>query len=69
MSKPVDDLERICRHCGAIDTRHLGMCHVCGLAVCEHCGNTQHVKGTRLVTHNLCVTKGDHGFTMIKFVK
>lgn len=47
----------------------LGHCKVCGLAVCERCGNVQHVHGEREVTHNECLHKSGDSFSMIKFVK
>ena len=63
------DLERMCSHCGALDMRHIGRCDVCGFAVCEKCGNTQHTRRGRGVTHNACLVADKTGFTMIKFVK
>jgi hypothetical protein len=62
-------LDRMCRHCGAIDSRRLGVCSVCDLAVCERCGNVQFVHGERRVTHDACLSQQDEGFTMIKFVR
>lgn len=62
-------LEGMCRHCGAIKSRHLGYCSVCAMAVCEKCGNTQFIAGERKITHDQCVRHDDAGFTMIKFVK
>ncbi|HEX9094272.1 MAG TPA: hypothetical protein VF902_09850 [Coriobacteriia bacterium] len=62
-------LERMCRHCGAVDTRRIGYCSVCGMAVCEKCGNLQHVRGEKRATHNACLKEDDSGFSMIKFVK
>jgi hypothetical protein len=70
--KPVSsgvELTRLCRHCGALDTRKLGKCVVCDLAVCEKCGNVQHTHGERRVIHDSCLSKDESGFTMIKFVK
>lgn len=63
------DLDRICSHCGAIDMRYLGQCDVCGLAVCERCGNVQHTRAGRRAIHTGCLAGDDHGFTMIKIVK
>lgn len=62
-------LERMCHHCGATHTKHLGYCSVCEMAVCEKCGNTQFVMGERKVTHDLCLKDTGGGFTMIKFVR
>ena len=64
-----DDLDRICTHCGAVDPHKLGHCTVCYLSVCDRCGNIQHIHGEQRVVHNACLSDGDHGFTMIKFVK
>lgn len=63
------DLKRLCRHCGAVDTKRLGLCSVCSMAVCESCGNTQHSHGETRVTHNRCLSEDEGGFTMIKFVR
>jgi len=63
------ELSRLCRHCGAVDAPKLGQCTVCGMAVCDRCGNVQHVHGERRVIHDACLSESDHGFTMIKFVK
>ncbi len=63
------DLKRLCRHCGAVDTRRLGECNVCGLTVCDQCGNTQHSHGERRVTHNACLKEDESGFSMIRFVR
>jgi hypothetical protein len=63
------ELSRLCRHCAAVDSLRLGQCVVCGLAVCEKCGNIQHTAGTRRVIHDECLTQDEGGFTMIKFVK
>ncbi len=61
---------RYCFHCGAPNVRRLGTCKVCDEAVCERCGNTQHVKGECFVVHDACQRKDDDsGFSMIKFVK
>ena len=64
-----NDLARMCRHCGAIDAPRLGTCSVCELSVCEKCGNVQFVHGERRVTHDVCLSKNEEGFTMIKFVR
>lgn len=69
MTEAVPELSRLCRHCGALDTKKLGECVVCGMAVCEKCGNIQHGGGERRVIHDACLTHEDAGFTMIKFVK
>lgn len=58
-----------CTYCGAKGTRRLGACDVCGRSVCERCGNTQHARGERKVTHDECLKRGDNGFSMIKFVE
>ena len=62
-------LARLCRHCGTVDASRLWQCTVCGMAVCDRCGNVQHVHGEGKVIHNACLADGDHGFTMIRFVK
>lgn len=49
--------------------RHIGRCDVCGLAVCEKCGNMQHTRGGRRAMHNACLATDETSFTMIKFVK
>jgi hypothetical protein len=49
--------------------RYLGQCDVCGLAVCERCGNVQHTRAGRRAIHTGCLAGDDHGFTMIKIVK
>ncbi len=59
----------MCRHCGALDKHKLGTCSVCGLNVCENCGNVQLVHGEKRVTHDACLSRDEDGFTMIKFVK
>ena len=61
--------KRYCPHCGATAARRLGHCKVCGLAVCELCGNIQHVHGDTEVVHNECLHKTGDSFTMIKFVR
>lgn len=58
-----------CTYCGSQSSRRLGLCGVCGRSVCEKCGNTQHIKGERRITHDECLRKDDSGFSMIKFVK
>lgn len=62
-------IEKMCRHCGAMDGARLGYCSVCGLTVCEKCGNVQHVRGEKRVTHNTCLKDDEGGFSMIKFVR
>ena len=63
------ELARFCRHCGAADAHKLGQCAVCGLAVCERCGNVQHGRGERKVIHDDCLAEDGAGFTMIRLVK
>ena len=63
------ELSRLCRHCGAVDSPRLGACVVCGLSVCERCGNVQHGHGQRKVIHDSCLSEDGAGFTMIRFVK
>jgi hypothetical protein len=63
------DLERMCRYCGAVDSRRLGQCSVCGCSVCDRCGNVQHARGEKNATHNACLAQDGGGFSMIKFVK
>jgi hypothetical protein len=63
-------IEGMCRHCGAVAAPHLGRCAVCGFDVCAKCGNVQHVRGDKRVTHDTCLKDDDEsGFSMIKFVK
>ncbi len=61
-------LARTCLNCGSMGSTRLGSCSVCGLSVCDRCGNVQHVGGEKRATHNKCLSK-DQGFSMIKFVK
>jgi hypothetical protein len=61
--------QRFCHYCGAEHTTKLGYCKVCGFAVCDKCGNTQHSLGEAVVVHDKCLKKGDDHFRMIKFVK
>jgi len=63
------NLHRMCRHCGAMDSRKLGVCSVCGLAVCEKCGDIQHSMGEKRILHHTCLKEDDSGFSMIKFVR
>ncbi len=69
MSDRPAELSRLCRHCGALDSRRLGQCVVCDMAVCEKCGNVQHTHGERRVIHDACLSKDEGAFTMIKFVR
>jgi hypothetical protein len=69
MSDRQTDLTRLCRHCGAVDSPRIGQCVVCGLAVCERCGNVQHTHGERKIIHDSCLHQDGGGFTMIKFVR
>jgi hypothetical protein len=50
-------------------TARLGHCKVCSQAVCERCGNIQHVKGVREPVHDSCLAKTGDSFSMIKFIK
>lgn len=68
LDKPID-MSRMCRHCGGIDRPKLGQCAVCGMAVCDKCGNIQHTGGERRVLHDSCLREDDGGFKMIRFVK
>jgi hypothetical protein len=68
MSDRPTDLTRLCRHCGAVDAARIGQCVVCGLSVCERCGNVQHTHGERRIIHDSCLRQDGGGFTMIKFV-
>ncbi len=58
-----------CPHCGTPFARRLGACTVCGLSVCERCGDFQHIKGEKKLVHNECLRDIDGHFSMIKFVK
>lgn len=58
----------VCVFCGATQTRRLGHCTVCDMAVCEKCGSAQYSAGHRTVTHNECLAKHTEGFTMIRFL-
>jgi hypothetical protein len=62
-------IEGMCRHCGAVGAALLGRCSVCGFDVCVRCGNVQHVRGEKRVTHDTCLKDDEGGFSMIKFVK
>ena len=62
-------IDSMCIHCGAIGASRLGNCSVCTFAVCAKCGNIQHVRGDKRVTHNDCLKHDEGGFSMIKFVK
>lgn len=64
-----ETIGRSCSYCGAVNPGLFGPCEVCGYMVCDHCGNVQHVRGNKRVTHNKCLTKDAGGFSMIKFVK
>ena len=68
----MDDFRRkaFCHHCGTQRPTLLGRCDVCGLWVCDKCGNTQHRGGETMVVHDSCLPElDDDGFSMIKFVK
>jgi hypothetical protein len=69
MPAEMSELSRMCRHCGALDRSKLGQCEVCGMAVCDKCGNVQHTRGERRVIHDACLIEASDGFSMIKFVK
>lgn len=60
---------KFCPHCGSVGAARIGPCTVCGLAVCERCGNTQHIKGERTAVHDACLSKTGDSFSMIKFIK
>lgn len=60
---------KFCSYCGAVGTARIGICVVCHLAVCEHCGNTQYIKGECTAVHDKCLSKTGDAFSMIKFVK
>jgi hypothetical protein len=62
-------IEGMCKHCGAVGSPILGRCSVCGFDVCVRCGNIQHVRGEKRVTHDTCLKHDEDGFSMIKFVK
>jgi ribosomal protein L40E len=59
----------ICLFCGAENIRVLGSCRVCGLKVCDKCGNFQHSMGQRFAAHDSCIRRDDSTFSMIRFVK
>lgn len=61
--------KKFCPHCGAFGAPRIGACHVCGLSVCESCGNIQYIKGERQVIHDACLRNSGESFSMIKFVK
>jgi len=61
-------IENMCMHCGAMDGSRLGHCSVCGFSVCTKCGNVQHARGEKRVTHDTCLKDDGGGFSMIKFV-
>ncbi len=58
-----------CPHCGALSSRRLGECSVCGRMTCERCGSVQYARGERRVTHAECLKRDHDGFKMIKFVR
>lgn len=58
-----------CPHCGAVGARRLGPCRVCGLSVCDQCGNIQHAGGERRPVHDACLRESGDAFSMIRFVK
>ncbi len=61
---------RICAYCGSVGQERLGFCGVCGLPVCEQCGNVQHIRGETKPIHDACLRSGEgSGFSMIKFVE
>lgn len=60
---------RMCPHCGSVESRRLGDCSVCHRTVCEKCGNLQIAGGERKVAHHECLKKSDGHFRMIKFVR
>ena len=66
---PGQGLGNFCPHCGATESRRLGHCKVCGLSVCEKCGNIQHSHGEHEVVHDECLKDSGDSFSMIKFVK
>jgi hypothetical protein len=51
-----------------MDGSRLGHCSVCGFSVCTKCGNVQHARGEKRVTHDTCLKDDGGGFSMIKFV-
>jgi hypothetical protein len=61
--------KKFCHHCGAFGKPRIGACKVCGLSVCEQCGNIQYIQGEREIIHNACLGKSGESFSMIKFVK
>lgn len=63
------DLRKFCPHCGAVGAVRLGRCKACRLAVCEKCGNIQHVSGEREIIHDECLRESGGSFSMIKFIK
>jgi hypothetical protein len=64
-----DDGKVVCLFCGAENTRLLGNCKICGLRVCDRCGNFQHSMGQRFPAHDACIKRDDSTFSMIRFVK
>lgn len=69
MGDIVHGLPKMCTHCGAIGGSRLGICSVCGLSVCERCGNIQHSCGETKPVHDDCLRQAEDHFSMIKFVK
>ncbi len=59
----------VCLYCGAEGGHRLGLCKLCGLRVCDKCGNWQHSLGERFPAHDHCIKRNDSAFSMIKFVK
>jgi hypothetical protein len=62
-------IDHICGHCCAVGVVRLGTCSVCGFTVCRKCGNVQHIRGEKRVTHDTCLKDDEGGFSMIKFVR
>lgn len=64
-----DSNANVCTFCGAPNPRILGHCKICGVRVCDRCGNFQHSMGQRFPAHDECVRHDESTFSMIKFVK
>ena len=65
---PDKGITSFCPHCGATKSPRMGRCKVCGLSVCENCGNIQHSRGEREVVHDECLKGSNDSFSMINIL-
>ena len=69
-----DKESRICPYCGKVEPEVIGLCKVCGVAVCMNCGNKQITQTEgKIVFHNNCFRDNpsavSNSFRFIKIVK